>query len=132
MKKNKGTFIARNIGVLFSKGKYIILPDPDDILSRNILNNCYNYCKKYDYDMIKFIIYRGNKQLRINKIFTGDKPLYQPELSTNIFYGRNELEKIDFSICNKFLKKEVYIRGLNIIRSFYLNKYIIYFEDQII
>ena len=36
-KKNKGTFINRNLGGLYSKGKYIILPDPDDILSKNNL-----------------------------------------------------------------------------------------------
>ena len=35
-KKNKGTFICRNEGVLNSRGKYIMLSDPDDILSRNI------------------------------------------------------------------------------------------------
>ena len=36
-KKNKGTFINRNLGGLYSKGTYIILPDPDDILSKNNL-----------------------------------------------------------------------------------------------
>ena len=40
-KKNKGTFISRNVGILNSKGKYIMLPDPDDIISRNIIKNLY-------------------------------------------------------------------------------------------
>ena len=40
-KKNKGTFINRNLGVLYSKGKYIIIPDPDDIITNNILKVCY-------------------------------------------------------------------------------------------
>jgi hypothetical protein len=43
---NKGTLIARNIGVLLSKGEYLILPDPDDILSENILYECYSIAKK--------------------------------------------------------------------------------------
>jgi hypothetical protein len=30
-KKNKGTFISRNIGVLYSNSKYVFLPDQDDI-----------------------------------------------------------------------------------------------------
>ena len=30
-KKNKGTFQARNLGVIYSRGKYLIIPDPDDI-----------------------------------------------------------------------------------------------------
>ena len=55
-KKNKGTFIARNIGVLYAKGKYIIIPDPDDIISKNILLICYKYAEKYKYELIKFNI----------------------------------------------------------------------------
>ena len=37
-KKNKGTLVIINLRVLYSKGKYIIIPDPEDILSKNILN----------------------------------------------------------------------------------------------
>ena len=33
---NKGTIISRNIGSLYFNSKYVILPDPDDILERNI------------------------------------------------------------------------------------------------
>ena len=36
---NKGTFISRNIGALYSNSKYLILPDPDDILDKNITTN---------------------------------------------------------------------------------------------
>ena len=31
-KKNKGTLISRNLGIFLSKGKYVIIPDVDDIL----------------------------------------------------------------------------------------------------
>jgi len=61
-KINRGTFISRNLGVLFSNGKYLIIPDPDDILSRNILNNCYKYAEKYNYEIIRFNRYKGNKE----------------------------------------------------------------------
>ena len=43
--KNKGTLISRNNGVLFSKGEYLIMPDIDDILSYNVLYNCYQFAK---------------------------------------------------------------------------------------
>ena len=36
-KKNKGTFISRNIGALKAKGEFLIFPDPDDMLSTDIL-----------------------------------------------------------------------------------------------
>ena len=52
-RKNKGTFVTRNIGVLFSKGKYLNIPDPDDILSKDILHNCYMISKKFKYDIFQ-------------------------------------------------------------------------------
>jgi glycosyltransferase involved in cell wall biosynthesis len=132
-KKNKGTFISRNLGVQFSKGKYIILPDPDDILSKNILRVCYNLAEKYNYEIIRFLQYKGNKKKLYSDMFNlYANPIYQPELSVYIFYGINELQIIDFFINNKFIKRELYIKSLNILNKSYLNMYILCFEDQII
>ena len=133
-KKNKGTFINRNIGVLFSKGKYIILPDPDDILSKNIINFCYKYAEKYNYEIVRFKLYLGKGIIHLNEIvkFLKNNPIYQPKLSTYIFYGNNELEIIDFGLCNKFFKREVYIRAINLLKKTYFNKYILYSEDSLI
>ena len=39
-KRNKGTFKARNLGVLYAIGKYIIIPDPDDILYKDTIKYC--------------------------------------------------------------------------------------------
>ena len=55
-KKNKGTFIARNIGILYSKGEYIFIPDPDDIISKDILRTSYKMAKKFNYDILKMIL----------------------------------------------------------------------------
>ncbi len=133
-KKNKGTFINRNLGVLYSKGKYIIIPDPDDIITNNILKVCYKLATKYKIEMIRFNIYMGN-----GKIFSNDnvkkiknRQIYQPELSTFLVYGINELKTIDFGITNKFIKKEVYIRSLKSLNNFYLNMYITFMEDSIL
>ena len=132
-KKNKGTFICRNIGVQFSKGKYIILPDPDDILSKNILKICYNLAEKYKYEMIRFVQCIKITKMRISDlIYKKSKSIYQPELSFYIFYGNNELQIVDFFINNKFIKKSIYIKSLRILNNSYLNMYIICFEDQII
>jgi FkbM family methyltransferase len=89
-KRNKGTFVTRNIGVLFSKGKYIILPDPDDCLSKNMLKSFYSIAEKYNYEMIKFnIFYTSNKKLVLERFLKKleNKKVFQPELSTYIFYG---------------------------------------------
>ena len=132
-KKNKGTFVARNIGVLYSKGKYLIFPDPDDIISKNILKICFNYSEKYKFEIIRFSTYDGNRKIGQNKYVLefGNKPVFQPELSTNIFYRNNELEMIDYTITNKFIKKEVFLKSLNLLNNFYLNIYMTYMEDSL-
>jgi len=131
---NKGTLICRNLGVLFSKGKYLIIPDPDDIISKNILNICYNYAEKYKFEIIRFNVYAGNGKLVYGKLYKDleKKPIYQPKLALYLCYGKDELQRIDGIIYNKFIKREAFIRALNILSSFYLNMHMIFQEDVIL
>ena len=131
-KKRKGTFLARNLGVLYSKGKYVIIPDPDDIISKNILSICYKYSEKFKYDIIKFNVQRKEGIIKSNKQIYEPKYTKQPELSTTLFYLNNELEQRDFYIWNKLIRKETYIISLNSLNKLYLNIYMTLFEDQII
>ena len=135
LKKNKGTLIARNIGVLFSKGVYIIIPDSDDILSNNILKICYKISKKDNYEMIRFNQYDEILQGYWMKLYFNEfkvHKIYQPELSTFNFYGLGYLRLHDFSISNKFIKRDLFIRAMNSINKIYLNKYMISLEDGLI
>ena len=132
-KKNKGTFVNRNLGVLYAKGKYLIIPDSDDILNQNILTICYKYAEKYNYEIIRFNIQNKNNIFFYNIIKKlRNKQLSQPEISTIIFYLNNEIEKTDFYIYNKFIRREVYIKALNSLNDFYLKMYMIFDEDQLI
>ena len=108
-KKNYGTFKSRNLGILKSTGKYLILPDPDDILSKNCLKILYNYASKYDYDVLRFNIYEGNNKIFISKAvdIIPNRPIFQPELKTFIFYASGKLDQIDFNISNKFIIKKL-------------------------
>ena len=101
LKRNKGTIFARNIGVLYSQAKYIILPDPDDIISKDIINSCLYYAEKNNFEIIRYHSYKGNKQL-IKFDNEMNKPKYQPELQTYLFYANKELKRVDFYI-NSFL-----------------------------
>ena len=67
--KNKDIFSCRNLGAIFSKGKYIIFPDPDDIISRNILKICYKYAEKKNYEIIRFNTYIVNNRVIFNDIY---------------------------------------------------------------
>ena len=129
-KKNKGTLISRIIGSLKSRGDYLIFPDPDDILSHNIINFCYNFIKTHNYEMIRFNIFTGDNifcRYRVNGI--ENKIIYQPELSTFLFYGKGRLLQIDFNVSNKFIKRKAFIRALNSVNEYYLNQNMIFAED---
>ena len=131
-KKNKGTLISRNIGVLKAKGEYLILPDPDDILSQNILNICYHIATKNNYEMIRFNMY-SEFYFPFNIISNNLKNvIYQPELSTYLIYGYGYKKLVDGIISNKFIKTTIYLLTLKNINKFYLNQNMIYFEDGLI
>ena len=133
-KKNKGTFSSRNLGILKSKGNYILLSDPDDILLENSLKYFYHFSKKHDFELLRFNIY-----LNYGNTFFGDitknlesRPIYQPELSTYLFYGLGFLKQIDFNISNKFIKREALLRALNFFPQKDLNMYFSTFDDGLL
>jgi glycosyltransferase involved in cell wall biosynthesis len=132
-KKNKGTFASRNIGSLKSKGEYIMLPDPDDILGQDCLFYFYNLAKKNNYEMIRFYIYTGKRMIYFGHHVKSvpSRPVFQPELSTYLFYARKRLQQIDYNVSNKFIKREALIRALNYISN-YILIYMINFEDGVL
>ena len=132
--KNKGTLISRNDGALISKGEYLIFPDPDDILTQDILNTCYQYSKVNNYEIIRYNLFdQRENDIFYNSIVNklDNRKIEQPELFYYLFYGVGKLKQIDFNLANKFIKREAYIRALNSINSFYLKQYMINFEDGI-
>ena len=59
-------------------------------------------------------------------------PIYQPELSNHLIYGLGIKKLVDGIISNKFIKRITYIKSLNNINNYYLNNYMVYFEDGLI
>ena len=133
-KKNKGTLISRNEGAILSKGEFLTFIDPDDILSKDILKYCYKISKKYDYDLIRFNMYKGNDTIILESIIKNikSKPIYQPELSLYIFYGLGQLKQIDYFVCGKFIKKNIFILTLEVLNDYYSNQYMVDCEDGLI
>ena len=133
-KRNKGTLISRNEGAILSKGEFLTFIDPDDILSKDILKYCYKISKKYDYDLIRFNMYKGNDTIILESIIKNikSKPIYQPELSLYIFYGLGQLKQIDYFVCGKFIKKNIFILTLEVLNDYYSNQYMVDCEDGLI
>jgi cellulose synthase/poly-beta-1,6-N-acetylglucosamine synthase-like glycosyltransferase len=46
-KRNKGTLISRIIGIFKTKGDYIMVPDADDMIAKDIIKTCYDLAVKY-------------------------------------------------------------------------------------
>jgi glycosyltransferase involved in cell wall biosynthesis len=68
----KGVYYSRVEAILFSKGKYIILMDPDDLyLNENLFEELYNYNLKFNVDIIEFIVFHQIEGRR--KIFLEGK-----------------------------------------------------------
>jgi hypothetical protein len=111
-----------------------MISDIDDILSENILFNCYQLAKLNNYEIIRFNIYIGNNTIFFNKIVNNLKSeaIYQPKLSSYIFYGLGYLKQIDFNLSNKFIKREAYIRMLNSMNEYFLKQYMTNMEDGLI
>ena len=131
--KNKGTFASRNIGILKSKGEFLMLADPDDILEQECLKYFYNLAKKNDYELIRFNIYVGNRHIYFNNHIKLLKsiPIYQPQLSTYLFYSLNILRQTDYNVWNKFIKREALIKALNYF-FFDIFLFMTYFEDGVL
>ena len=90
--------------------------------------------KKFNYDIIRFNFCNTRGHLDNSKFFTDIQrgPIYQPDLSNYIFYGSKELQIIDIFIFNKFVKREAFIKALNLLEASYLKLYMVFFEDGLI
>ena len=88
--------------------------------------------KNIIYDIIKVISYT-REPISFNDIFYKfeNRPIYQPELSTFVFYDKNELSMRDYVINNKFIKRDKFIKALNSLNSFYSSIYMNRAEDTL-
>ena len=55
-KKNEGVSIARNVGIKSATGKYIMILDSDDFLSKDSVENLYKFFEKH-YEEIDLLTY---------------------------------------------------------------------------
>ena len=82
--------------------------------------------------MIRFNLYGGKEMGVLNFGEIKTQKVYQPELSYYIFYNKGLLKQTDYSISNKFIKRNIFIKALNSIKNYYLNQNMIVYEDGLI
>ena len=127
-KVNQGAFYSRNKGVIFSKGEYILIIDPDDLILNDILIKAYNIARYYNLDILQYYAIRGsykeNKIWRRNKYKSGI--LYSKEVKDVFFYS------VTRTLWDKLIKREVFIKGINFMKKEFHNEtYFIHSDDTI-
>ena len=102
---------------------------------KDLVIQCLNLSEENNYDIIRFqtLLDDNNEIFKKNKINNLiNKTIYQPKLSSFMFYGSNHLEIVDPIITNKFIKRNILICALNYIRKFFLIQNMVFYEDALI
>ena len=121
--KNMGTLYSRCIGVLSSKGKYILTLDNDDLfMDYDVLNIVFKEAEKGNYDIIGFKAIRGPTyhKIHISELiddYFHDHPnnliLYQPELGIHPITQNKKYFLNDIHIWGKCINKKIYKKAIN-------------------
>ena len=127
-KLNKNAFYSRNIGVLFSKGEYILIIDPDDLLLNNILIKSYEISDYFNLDILQYFSIRGSYEK--NKIWLNNK------YKSGILNSRKVKEVFYYSVSrtlwDKLIKREIFIKGINYMKKEFQNEiYFVHSDDTI-
>ena len=145
--KNYGIYRSRVDAIYNSKGKYILFVDSDDmILNEYLFEILFYYSSFYNFDIIEYLVLHqvfNKKKLvfpstqTLSHIHNYSKSfVYQPELSTIIFYiPRTKIYSsvICRTVWNKLYKKKIILKSINYIgEKFYLKSYLSYGEDTIL
>ena len=128
--RNYGLLYSRAIGILNSKGEYILNLDPDDEFEgKDNLEYLYKNAKRSKVDVVSFgALFKSNNQLTI-KCSNFHKIYRQPKLFESAFSSTNNLN--DFLIWNKLIKKELYLYAYELFKKEIYNKKWNYHEDNI-
>jgi glycosyltransferase involved in cell wall biosynthesis len=112
--ENKKTFYSRNKGILQSKGEYILIVDPDDLLLNNILIKAYETAKKYNLDIVHFYVMWGKffyQRVWTIMKYTNGILHNNSEVRNLFYYGKTR------NLADKLIKREVYIKSINFMRK---------------
>ena len=121
-----GCWRSRLDGILYSKGKYIILFDAGDLYEDNyVLEDEYNIIEKYNLDSAKFVFRMTRSYRKLKESF-----VFHFKNNSKIIYGSSNIERYNRIIFRHFgniwtriTRANIYIKGLYLLNDFVLNLY---------
>lgn len=109
LKKNGGTSSARNLGLSYANGEYILFADADDTYEEDALNIIFNSIKMNSSELICFDYYNlylgGKKESALNLV-EGKINLDVEKVITN-FLNYNYINRFASAVWNKVYKKNI-------------------------
>ena len=124
-KNKKGMLYAISIGVLSSKGKYILILEPSNILTKyNILNDLFNLISDENADILEFNILINNQEtINSNNLIIYKCSHFKSEINLDkIKYNKNDLsiDQHKDLLINKLIKSGLFKR---LIKEYNLNEF---------
>jgi glycosyltransferase involved in cell wall biosynthesis len=108
--KNMGVSNARNTGISFSKGEYIMFLDSDDYISKKIIKNMLTLMNKYDSDLVKCNIKKDyvieNRLEKVKPIYSKVRNILEIDFS-NIIYKKILSTETMNSVCCSLFKTSI-------------------------
>ena len=122
---NKKQYYSINIGVLFSKGEYILSIDPDDLLINNILIKAYETAKFYNLDILQFYMFLGMSLWTAVKYKSGI--MCSNKNLRNIFY-----HGLTRNLPDKLIKRNIFLKSITFMeKELYNMDYHMHTDDTI-
>jgi GT2 family glycosyltransferase len=123
--KNKGLIYSISIGVLSSKGKYILILEPSNTLAKqNVLNELYNIISDGNIDILEFNLLINNKEtINKNSLMLYKCYHFRSEINLEVIkYNKNyiNIDQQKELLINKLIKADLF---KSLIKKYKLNEF---------
>lgn len=101
---------ARNVGIEYATGEYLLFCDADDYLSLCAMERLYNAAQMYHADVVEFVMKKIRDYTEIDEIlFSGDKSYLLEMSDDRVKHAVLEISRDDFGLgcMNKFYRTDM-------------------------
>ena len=132
--KNMGCWRTRLDGIIYSRGKYIILFDAGDLYADNyVLEDAYNVIDKYNLDSCKFLFRLTKSFDNLNESYVS----FHVGLKSKIAYEKKNIVYLDFkvyynwgNIWNRLVRANIFSKAIFLLNELTLNIYKNVWDDK--